>query len=611
MSQNNIIKYLIKHKRITILIVFLIIGFFIYGNSFNNEFFWDDDDSIVDNIYIKDWQYFPKFFSENLIAGAGQVTNYWRPVLLISFAFDYQLWGLNVFGYHLTNTILHILAAWLIFLILYKLFRLKKDRADFKISDFNSFLLPFLVSLFFLIHPLQTEVVTYTAGRADSLSAVFSLLAILFYIHYRKNRKSEQTKVNLTNKFKNIWLNIWRYLACLLFFILGLLTKEQVILLPALILLVELIFITRKFNKKSIFNIIKLISPLFLISIIYFILRLTLLDFNDVLHGFGYGEFYDASMINRLFTFCLVMIFYFKLLFIPIGLHMARELPVITSFFSWPVLVFIIILALIAFICIKTWKYNRLITFGFLWFFIILSPRTNIFQINRPMYEHWLYLPMIGFWLAFFSLIILLFNKIKLSKQIKIIILALLGFWVVGFSVFTILRNNDWQNPIVFYEKNLTYTPNSFIQHNNLGMAYASIGRVSQAIDEYRKAIEIKDIYAQVHYNLANSLRDTDRIDEAIDEYNISIKMSPTFSLPYNNLLAIYSSAGDVEQTEIILKRMKVVFNKSDYLYLAGVAYYNLKDYNKVLEYWRELLKIEPDNRTVRELIKEAKTKIK
>lgn len=598
--------YIQKHKKIVILFVLLVVGLIIYGNSFNNEFFWDDDDSIVNNIYIKDWQHLGKFFTENLIAGAGQVTNYYRPILLICFSLDYRFWGLEPFGFHLTNTLLHIIAAFLIFLLLERLIKKKSD----SFLDL-SFILPFLVSLFFLIHPLQTEAVTYTAGRADPLSSVFSLLAILFYINYRFAVRKKEDIWKGQAGIKEIWNRNWRYLICLLFFVLGLLTKEQVILLPALILLVELVFITKKLDKTNVIKVIKLAVPLFLISGIYFILRLTLLDFNDILHGFEYGAAYDSSLWQRLLTFCLVMILYFKLLFIPFGLHMAREVPLVASFFSWPVLVFIAVLVLIIVVCVKTWKKNRLITFGFLWFFIILLPRTNIFQINRPMYEHWLYLPMIGFWLAFFSLIILLFNKIKPNKQTKKIIFVFLCFCVFVFSALTMMRNNDWHDPITFYEKNLTYTPNSFIQHNNLGMAYADAGRIEEAIKEYKKAIAINDVYAQVHHNLANSLRDTGGIDEAIKEYNIAIKMSPTFSLPYNSLLVIYSSDGNIAQTEKILMQIKIFFNKVDYLYLAGMAYYDLEDYNKSLEYWRGLLEIEPNNQAVREFVKDIKVKIK
>ena len=150
---------------------FLVIGLLIYSNSFNNEFFWDDDDSIVNNTYIKDIKYFPRFFSENLIAGTGQITNYWRPVLLISFSFDYHLFGLSPIDFHVHNTLLHILSAFLIFILLYKLSK-------------GNLLLSYFPALIFLVHPLQTEAITYIAGRADPLSSVFSLISLIFYYYY-------------------------------------------------------------------------------------------------------------------------------------------------------------------------------------------------------------------------------------------------------------------------------------------------------------------------------------------------------------------------------------------------------------------------------------------
>ena len=119
--------------------LFLIIGLAVYANSFNNQLFWDDDDMIVNNVYTKDLSNLPKYFSENLISGVGQVSNYWRPLLLTSFALDFQFWGLNPIGYHLSNTFFHILSAFLGFVLLYSL-------------TSKRLLLSFLPALFFLIH---------------------------------------------------------------------------------------------------------------------------------------------------------------------------------------------------------------------------------------------------------------------------------------------------------------------------------------------------------------------------------------------------------------------------------------------------------------------------
>lgn len=533
-----------KNKALIVFIIFLAIGLAIYANSFSNQFFWDDDDYIVNNIYIKDWNYLPHFFTKNSIDGSGQITNYWRPLVLLSFAVDFHTWGLYPIGFHLTNTLLHILVAWLSFLFLYKLFELFSEEK--KVSSQNTFIV-FLVSLIFLVHPLQTEAITYVAGRADALSSIFCLLSLLFYIYFREKKK------------------IGKFVLSVIFFILGLLTKEQIILLPALILLIELVCFTKRIDKKSIIKITRLVGLFFVISLLYFGLRLTVLNFKEFFFDFSSytDEAYMSNVFYRLLTFFFVMISYFKLLFVPTSLHMAREVPIITSVFSPYVLSFIVLLILIIILCIKTWKKNRLITFGFLWFFIILLPRTNILKINRPMYEHWLYLPMIGFWLALFLLILLIAKKIREARKKEIFET---GFYTIIlvlcfiFCILTVLRNRDWRDPITFYEKNLRYTPNSFIQYNNLGMAYAQAGWHEGAQTSYQKAIEIKDIYPQVHHNLANSLVATDKTDQAIAEYKKAIEISPEFILPYEGLLNIYFAQGERDKIIDLIWEMDNIF---------------------------------------------------
>ncbi len=527
-------------NHLLIFIVFLVVGLGIYANSFDNEFFWDDDDSIVKNVYIKDWKYLPNFFTENLIAGAGQVTNYYRPILLISFALDHHLWGLDPLGFHFTNSLIHIFCAWLLFLIFN---RLALGSGKGGISGF----LAFSAALLFLIHPLQTEAVTYVAGRADPLSTLFSLLSIWFFIGFRSLPEGKKS----------------RYFWCITFFILGILTKEQVIILPLLFMLIDMVFFIKKIDKKRVVGVLKRsLLPLSL-SALYFVLHFTFLDFKgDTLFDY-HNTVYDSSPLVRLFTFFFVILSYLKLLFVPTGLHMAREVEPVASFLSWPVALFLMLSAILIFVCFKTWKENKLITFGFLWFIIILLPRTNILSINRPMYEHWLYLPMAGFWLAFFSLISLLLGKVnkdKVKKTIASVLLIIFAIYSLQFAYLTVKRNNDWQDPITFYEKNLKYTPNSFIQRNNLGMAYAGVGEYEKAITEYEKAIEIKDIYPQVHHNMANVLVALGEYEKAITEYEKAIEMSPLFGVSYGNLYNLYISKGDKEKAEELREKFEKNF---------------------------------------------------
>lgn len=229
------------------------------------------------------------------------------------------------------------------------------------------------------------------------------------------------------------------------------------------------------------------------------------------------------------------------------------------------------------------------------------------------MYEHWLYLPMIGFWLAFFSLAALVAKKIAaengLPKKIKIGGLLTAALFAIFLSALTISRNRDWRDPITFYEKNLRYAPNSFIQHNNLGLAYAAAGKNEQAIAEYRKALAIKDIYAQVHYNLANALVAVGDSDTAIEEYRKAIIMSPNFQFPYQNLLLIYINKQDWAEVETLLRKMKKNLGQNIYLKYAGLADYFFGDYKSAIRQWRQWLEVEPNSLEARQLITEALNK--
>ena len=546
-----------KNIKWLILLFMVIVGFFIYANSLPNKLFWDDDDMITNNIYIKDWSYLPNYFSENLIAGAGQVSNYWRPLLLVSFAVDYHIFGLNQAGYHLVNLFWHLLSAWLIYLLLYQLS--KKQW------------LSFLPALLFLVHPLQTEAVTYVAGRADPMSAALVLLSLLNYVFYRKQSKK-------------IFIG-----GSLLFFLASLFVKEQSLMLPALIFIIEFFFF---FDKKKWQKSLKIFLPFVFISVAFFLVRVFFLNFNDLLSGVDYASSYDTSLKTRLLTFTYVFIKYLQLLFAPFNLHMAYEVNPVTSFFSYSVAGFILAIAGFIYLIKKYWQQDKLLVFGLAWFLILLLPRTNIISINRPLYEHWLYLPMAGFWLV----IILLVQKIKINKKVS---LATLILFICFLSFLTIRRNLDWRDPITFYEKNLKYTPNSYIQHNNLGMAYADAGRTQEAIKEYQTAIAIADIYPQVHFNLGNALITSNKFSEAALEYYKAIEISPTFELPYINLLNIALSQKDEVKLEIVLAKVKENFPEEYYLAQSFYAHYYFGDGVKAKQIGLELIRKYPQNENI------------
>src|SRR3989344_5043597 len=105
-----------------IFLLFLVIGFLLYGNTLGNQMFWDDQDNILFNQYVQDWKYFVKYFTENNVAGRGLISNYWRPLPLTIWSIEWHLWQDWAPGYHFVQTMLHISAAFLLFNLFNKFF---------------------------------------------------------------------------------------------------------------------------------------------------------------------------------------------------------------------------------------------------------------------------------------------------------------------------------------------------------------------------------------------------------------------------------------------------------------------------------------------------------
>jgi len=170
-------------------------------------------------------------------------------------------------------------------------------------------------------------------------------------------------------------------------------------------------------------------------------------------------------------------------------------------------------------------KFKRfpILSFGILWFFISLAPTSNLLvPISGLLYEHWLYLPMIGIFLILIWLGIIATEKYSLQK-------VLAGIFIIFFvflSWRTIERNKDWKDPITFYNQTLKYAPNSYRVINNLGMAYADQNDHWQAEEMYKRAINLDLANPVAYHNLGNTYRKTGEIDSAIENFKTAISQA-------------------------------------------------------------------------------------
>lgn len=647
---------MIRNKNLIAVIILIMLGFFIYAFNLNNSLFWDDDEWIKGNVFVHGFSYLKEIFTQNVLSGFGLNSNYYRPLLLVSFVLNYIIHGIAPFGYHLVSNGFHIANGILIFILL---------------SRFIGFQASFIASLLFLIHPVQTEAVTYISGRGDPMSVFFMLLALWLFIKSFPSAADQPKAENLEiSKYRHIYK-----FSSLISVILAILSRETAVLFPLFLMIFYISFLSKDkfipaFKKSFIISL-----PFWAVSIFYFVLRLTVFNFENTLNFYAQSNAYTENLSYRLFTFSHALVEYFKIIFWPVGLHMERDLPIATSLFQWPVwLGALIVLSVIA-VGVVLYKKSdanlrmhandankysqnshvdshhsyRVWFFGWSWFFVALGPVSGIIPINALIYEHWLYLPLIGFAALTGFYLDKLFEYLKansksqilnpkqisnsnnrMTKTFRIWNLGhwnLFGIWCLMLGIFLIIyfsffaiqsirRNILWGDSIKFYEDILRYSPNSVRILTNLGNIYSEKGDLAKAEELFIRAIEnpAGNIFAQPHYNLGNLYRDTGRIEEAIKQYKKAIETDPSFPFAYQNLAEIYVNKRQdlVSGIEILEELKKIQPGNPRVYYNLGLLYLATNNADLAMENLELGLKLASDRDTgVEEAISEILDRIK
>lgn len=544
---SNLVNWIRSHKTLIAAAVLFFVTFGVYANNLNNELFWDDLDWISNNPRVHEFSgdNVKSWLTENTLAGIGLKSNYYRPFLFATFTANYVIHKDNPLGYHLVNNLLHAGNVVLIFILL--LAALKKRWPAF------------LVALIFAIHPLQTEAITYIAGRGDPLN-VFWMLVSLLILRKLYERPDKKTR--------------WYFLSGATL-VLAILSRETAIIFPFLAMIYAVAFLeTGRFWQTIRRAFIKTL-PYFAIVFIYGILRLTVLNFENTLNFYAVSNPYTESFFVRMYTFMSILLSYAKLLIWPAGQHMERGATVFLTPWYWQVVIPIIVLVITFWIIRRLYKkswdsrvpsMSNILVFALGWFFINLGPTSGITPINALMYEHWLYLAMVGPLAAIMVLGDRLISG-QAARKIAVclvIVLAIVGGWL------SVKRNNLWGNPIAFFEDILKYEPNSARVNNNLANHYASIGDLAKAEEHYWKAVESNDSFPQPYFNLGTLLMERNDIRGAIEVFEKAIKADPYFPNAYDQLSVIYAGQGNLAKAREMVKKF------IELQPINPAAYYNL-----------------------------------
>ncbi len=580
-----------SYPRIVIAIFFLSV-IVVYAPSLSGPFLWDDEPLITENTIVKDPGPILRSFLTELHPNTH--TNYYRPVVALSFMANYFVFKLNPLGYHVTNVFLHFLTGVFLFWALLLLT--------------GSNFLSFTTCLLFLIHPVHCESVAYISGRADPLAAMFVLSSLVCYI-----------KSAASDSFENSRSSGYSYLSWFLF-ALALLSKEVAVMFPFALLGVDM-FIIRSYKKRFI-----RISPFFIIVFLYIILRLGYLNFSpdhEILSKKGFA-FFDIGLIARSVIFLKTLVIYIGTIFIPLGLHMERilEFEKIHIFYLAGAAIFLICYFAARSIIAKSPHEKRgLLNFSLFWFFVWLLPQ-SAFVFPRLMADHFLYLPSMGI----FLLVALCVHSIdgNVKKNLTFVPLC------VYLGIFTISYSGQWRDEFSFFSRIARLAPASYRVHENLAAYYLKNSRLKDAILEYRLIIdpeekiskqndfvffadeilkfpipqEKRGIVSAAFYNIGVIYSDMKMFDEAIKAYAAALKVNPESAPAYNNLGLIYEKMLKLDEAEAFYRRSIT----SDRLYVRaynnlGELYARRGDYKKAITLWQKALEIEPGYETAKKNI--------
>jgi tetratricopeptide (TPR) repeat protein len=490
-----------------------------YGNSLRGPFVFDDVPSILENPSIRKlWPLSEVLWSKQV----GGLTASGRPVLNLSLALNWAVSGENVWSYHLFNVLVHAGAGLLLFGIVRRTLRRPLLSARFaEAAD----ALALVIALLWVLHPLQTQAVTYTVQRAESLMGFFYLLT--FYAFVRGVEAHADRR----------WL--WASLgACLL----GMATKEVTATVPLLIALYDRTFIAgtwrAAWKERRGFYI-----GLALTWVVVAGLIMSTGGNRGGTVGLGVGVPWWAYGLTQFqaVTRYLGLAFWPNSLVFEYGTFWVQRASDVLPYA-------IVLLPLLAgtVVALRRWP---AVGFAGAWFFVILAPTSLTPGTIQMIVEHRMYLP--------------------LAAVIGMAVLAVyagLGrraFWIfaaaiVMVTVLTAQRNADYETALTLWNDTVAKKPDNVRARQNLADVLLKAGRVNEAIVEYAATVRLKPDEPKLHYNLALALAQAGRNEEAVLRYEMALKLSPNDADVHNNLAVVLGQLGQRElaaqHTEIAVR---------------------------------------------------------
>jgi len=610
--------------RIWILLVFLF-ALVIYFPTVKYDFVLDDNFFITGNEQLTTLSGTLGYFSRGAwdgIGSTGQIkppSNLYRPLLMVGYALERAIFGVNPGWCHFINILMHAVVCVLVMTFIWQLLGFWQQLTPHRIE------IALVSGILFAVHPIHIEAVSWISGRAEVLAGLFLMCSLCCYLRYRE---------------KGIlrWL-----LFSMMLFSFALLSKESAIAGVLLIFLIELSINSWKFpyvirrrihdlhsrkavegkSKKVGKSTVGLVS-IAVVAVAYLLIRIAVFGrLGPVPEGqFFFGE----TVLTRFFTMSEVFVDYFRKLLIPWPLFIVygdyTPIPIARTL-TPQVLGSIAITIAIPVIAIWARKWVPSVTFTIGWLYLALLPVSQIMPFGALMGERFLYVPSVGFCLLLAALLVHI-RRTYIRRYVQVGLVS-------TYLVMTFVHNPVWANERTLWDHSVTIHPDDHIAHynrgvcmvrdkeysdaicefktalqlkpamasahTNLGVEYQRTGQIKKAFGCYRKALMLDPLLPETHYNLGNLYLEMGQTRKAIQEYRETIRIQPKFVQARTNLAYVYYSEGNFSIAEEILKS---VLNDNPRLIEAynilGAVYIKQRKLDKGLDQFNRILRIDPGN---------------
>jgi tetratricopeptide (TPR) repeat protein len=480
----------------------------------------------------------------------------WHPLTTISHMLDCHLYGLQPWGHHLTNVVLHAAAVILLFIALWRL------TGKLWASAF--------VAALFAIHPLRVESVAWVAERKDVLSGVFFALTLLAYAAYAR------AKV----------FSLVRYTIVLALFAVGLMCKPTLVTLPFVLLLLDYWPLDRLSGRWSaIRRVVAEKIPFFVLSAAS--CAATILAQKEALTPVRAVSFperlansvvsYVEYLVQTIYPADLAVLYPY-----PEGGLKAAEVIL--------ALLFLLTVSLILF----RWRhiYPFALT-GWLWFLGMLVPMIGIVQVgSQPRADRYTYLPQIGLY------ILVIWGAMELCREwrFKREALTVTGVLIiVALVTRSYAQTAYWRDSETLWTHAIEVTGGNYIAYNNLAGTLLDKGQFNEAITHYKRALEIKPNVAPVQSHLAKALLEQGQIDEAVAHLQKALEVDPNYAEAYNHLgTASLKRGQSAEAIAYYQKALQLNPSYADAHNNLGVAFLRTGQIDEAIAQYKEAAALNP-----------------